>query len=109
MEHVLPQSPTPDSDWGQLFTEEQREEWVLRLANLVLLHGVRNSKAGSRSFGEKRQRYQGQKVADYGLSSLPLTDEVLQAPHWDPGVLARQEEHLLQVAKSCFRLHDTAA
>ncbi|MFE9339631.1 HNH endonuclease family protein [Streptomyces sp. NPDC007063] len=45
VEHVLPQNPSPDSQWAELFDEEQRHQWTHRLGNLVLLNRAKNSAA----------------------------------------------------------------
>ena len=37
LEHVLPESPEIGSTWRRWFTDEEREFWLHRLANLVLL------------------------------------------------------------------------
>ena len=45
IEHVLPQHPNIDSDWAQLWSEDQQKYWLNRIANLVPLIRQRNSVA----------------------------------------------------------------
>lgn len=45
VEHVLPQNPAPTSLWKVRFTDEPREYWTHRIANLVLLNRTKNSQA----------------------------------------------------------------
>jgi hypothetical protein len=43
VEHVLPQSPKPGSHWTVSFTSSERDYWLHRLANLVVLNRRKNS------------------------------------------------------------------
>ena len=57
MEHVLPQSPSPDSKWLILFPDlEERTYWTHRLANLVLLSRKKNLQASNYEFEVKKAR-----------------------------------------------------
>lgn len=51
VEHVLPQNPSAGSRWLADFpSEADRDLWVHRLANLVLLTLRKNSQAGNLDF-----------------------------------------------------------
>jgi len=57
VEHVLPQTPDEDSEWVRIFSEEERKEWTNKLGNLVLLSGMKNSKAQNYNFKKKKEAY----------------------------------------------------
>ena len=44
VEHVLPQNPTSTSPWLKSFTDEERDYWTHRLANLVLLNRTKTQR-----------------------------------------------------------------
>jgi uncharacterized protein DUF1524 len=93
VEHVLPQTVSPDSSWESAWPdEEQREEWVHRLGNLLLLSRRKNAAAGNRDFDVKKDTYF---KTPNGVSSFALTTKVLEQGKWTPQVVeARQEEML---------------
>ena len=57
IEHVLPQSPTECSQWRKWFSDDQREYWTHRLANLVLLSFRKNTRASNWEFDRKKSEY----------------------------------------------------
>lgn len=92
VEHVLPQSPRSDSQWTTEFSPEDREYWVHRLANLVLLDRRKNAAASNLDFADKKQRYfatEGQ------VSPFALTTTVIKEVSWTPGLLRQRQETLL--------------
>lgn len=92
IEHVLPQTPPADSVWLEHFpTQEIRNEWVHRLANLVLLSRYKNPAAGNYDFAYKKDTY----FAQSGDSAYVLTSQVRQEPEWTPAVLEKRQEKLL--------------
>ena len=50
VEHVLPQNPSPGSQWNQDFNEEEAAQWTHRLGNLLLLNRRTNSRARNSDF-----------------------------------------------------------
>lgn len=92
VEHVLPQSPSQDSQWAADFTSDDREYWVHRLANLVLLDRRKNGAASNLDFGAKKQRYF---ATDGQVSPFALTTTVIQESSWTPGLLRQRQETLL--------------
>lgn len=72
VEHILPQTPSQTSQWVEDFTEEQRETWLHRLGNLVLLSRRKNSSLGNLDFADKRIRYFNDRV-----ESLPNSQRLL--------------------------------
>ena len=102
IEHVLPQNPAEDSDWMELFPdEEERGNWTHRLANLVLLSRSKNSQAGNYSFEDKKKKYFLRK----GTSPFALTTQVLAADSWTPDYLATRQEELLETCREIWNLH----
>ena len=95
IEHVLPQTVDPASDWQALWPDEAlRKRWVHRLANLVPLTQKRNSKAQNYDFDTKKSAYFGGK---HGVSSYVLTTQVLNAASWTPGIVAQRQTDLIDV------------
>lgn len=92
VEHVLPQSPTADSQWAHLFTQEQRDQWTHRLANLVLLNQAKNSQAQNYDFAKKKEKYfqSGQ-----GTPTFALTLWVLANDAWTPELLEVRQTDLV--------------
>lgn len=93
IEHVLPQKPAPGSQWARDFTPSEREAWVHRLANLVLLTSRKNPSAGNYDFDVKQQRYF---TGPDGTSPFALTTQVLVESRWTPEVLAARQQDLVR-------------
>jgi uncharacterized protein with ParB-like and HNH nuclease domain len=92
VEHVLPQSPKPDSQWTVDFSPDEQDYWLHRLANLVLLDRRKNSAAANLDFDAKKRRYfatEGQ------VSPFALTTTVIQQARWTPVVLHQRQEDFL--------------
>lgn len=95
IEHVLPQTVDPNSEWAQTWPDPRvRDEWVHRIANLVPLTQRRNSQAQNDGFDRKKSAYFGGKQ---GVSSYVLTTQVLNTPEWTMGVAQDRQEDLLRV------------
>lgn len=101
VEHVLPQSPEPDSEWIRNFPdEEQRLEWTHKLANLVLLSRSKNAKAQNFDFDRKKAEY-------FNRGSVPnfaLTIQVTTEKAWTPRVLEKRQKALIDLLKAEWRL-----
>ncbi|GGG58139.1 hypothetical protein GCM10011374_21180 [Kocuria dechangensis] len=92
IEHVLPQNPAADSEWVRMFTEAQRQHWVHKLANLVLLNRRKNSQAGRYDFEDKKNSYFR---SSGGVPTFALTIQVLSQASWTPQVLEDRQENLV--------------
>lgn len=103
VEHVLPQGPEDGSQWLEDFPDpEERDYWVNRLANLVLLSGSKNSQASNYDFQRKKNEYfMRGKVAVFALTS-----QVLQHGQWTPQVLEERQRYLLDRLSKVWRLND---
>ncbi|MBM2614732.1 DUF262 domain-containing protein [Actinoplanes sp. LDG1-06] len=99
VEHVLPQNPAPASLWRVNFTDEQREYWTHRIANLVLLNRTKNSQARNFDFAKKKTGYF---TARNGVAAFALTSQVVTYPRWTPEVLRDRQTELLAVLKKAW-------
>ena len=101
IEHVLPQNPSPGSEWNDWFpNSEVRERWTHRLANLVLLSRRANSRARNYEFDKKKQEYFQRK----GVAPFALTTQVVNESEWTSDVLERRQRDLVDRLKDEWRL-----
>lgn len=94
VEHVLPQTIEPDSQWATNFTEEDAAKWTHRLGNLLLLNRQKNSSARNYDFDVKKEKYF---KSGKGVAVFALTTQVLGEPVWTPSVIKRRQEELIDV------------
>lgn len=100
VEHVLPQNPAEGSEWSTTFTEEDRQYWTHRLANLVLLSQRKNSRAGNFDFGKKKDEYfQKGKTPIFAL-----TVQVIKETSWTPAILQERQKLLIERLVQEWRL-----
>lgn len=95
LEHVLPQTPRPDSEWIRWFPDEdERDTWTHRLANLVPLHIRKNQEADNYDFMTKKDVYfKGKGIA----SPFVLTQSIRSESEWTPKLLEERQKHLVGV------------
>jgi hypothetical protein len=98
---VLPQTPAPGSVWTTWFTDEERQQWVHRLANLVLLTRRKNSEASNYEFAEKKEKYFKTRS---GVSPFALTTQVLNTHEWTPALLQQRQGELVNALATLWRL-----
>jgi Protein of unknown function DUF262/Protein of unknown function (DUF1524) len=102
VEHVLPQNPPAGSRWLTGFPNEaDREKWVHKLGNLVLLTRRKNSQAGNLDFSEKKMKYFSTKA---GVANFALTSKVLAETVWTPETLKRRQSELIGAIEELWRL-----
>lgn len=102
IEHVLPQSVAPDSEWAEWWPDVSvRDEWVHRIANLVPLNQRRNSVAQNYDFSKKKSAYFGGRS---GVSSYVMTTQVLGQTTWRPSDVSNRQEVLLQLLAESWEL-----
>ena len=93
VEHVCPQTIDPDSQWDDWFSDRKaHNDWLHRLANLVLLTHRKNSRAGNWDFSRKKSAYFEKDDACPFL----LTQQVLDLSEWTPIVLENRQKELLR-------------
>lgn len=101
VEHVLPQQPKEDSEWFKPpWDENLRNEWVHKLANLVLLSRRKNSQANNREFSHKKEAYFVKK----SVTTFALTSQVISQDKWTPEVLELRQMSLIDELKREWRL-----
>lgn len=102
IEHVLPQTVNDNTEWAELWPDEQmRKQWVHRIANLVPLNRRRNSQAQNYDFAKKKSAYFSGKK---GVSSYVLTTQVLNSSQWTQEHLQNRQSELLEVLQENWRL-----
>jgi hypothetical protein len=102
VEHVLPQTPSADSQWMVDFPDETtRERWVHKLANLVLLTRRKNSQAGNLDFKAKKENYFRSKG---GIANFALTSSVLAESTWTLTTLEKRQKELIEAVQQHWRL-----
>lgn len=107
IEHVLPQTVVADSEWEESWpTEEVRQQWVHKIANLVPLTQQRNSAASNLDFAKKKAAYFGGRK---GVSSYVMTTQVLNTPEWTPEVVEKRQKDLVEVLAAGWNLKPAPA
>jgi hypothetical protein len=102
VEHVLPPSPDPDSEWVRRFPDPaQRERMVHTLGNLVLMPRTKNPEAANWDFERKKGEYLGRQ----GETPFALTEQVLNAREWTPEEVERRQRRLVSALADAWRLH----
>lgn len=102
IEHVLPQTVNPDSEWATIWQDASlRKEWRDRLANLVPLNFRRNIQASNFPFERKKKAYFG---GQRQVSSFILTTQVLNADSWTPDHVVQRQHDLLNVLAENWEL-----
>jgi len=104
VEHVLPQNPDVDSEWIDMFPEEEEERSELThcLGNLVLLSRRKNSTAQNYEFERKKSSY----FVRNGVSPFALTTDVLNYDQWTPDVIKERQSELLTRCNNIWKLGD---
>ena len=102
IEHILPQNPTNRSEWETLFpSQQQREKYLHRIGNLVLLSRKKNSEAQNFDFKKKKAKYFTTKT---GVSPFALTTQVLNEQEWTPEVIQQWQQKRIDKLKKVWRL-----
>ena len=94
IEHVLPQNIGDNKNWARSWPNPaQRDEWLHRIGNLVLLTTKLNARASNYDFEKKQKAYFGKS----DVSSFALTTQVLREAEWTPAVVERRQKVLMQL------------
>ena len=102
IEHILPQNPKPDSQWLNWFSSEEKEKYLHRLSNLVLLSRQKNSSASNYDFQRKKEKYFNNPV-----STFALTVQVLKEQEWTPKIVEARQRYLLEELKRVWQLNSS--
>lgn len=90
VEHVLPQNPKSDSIWKKYFTDDDRELWMHKIANLVLLSRIKNSQLNNKDFEAKKDRY-----FESSINVFPNINSVMQFQSWNTDILRLRQERII--------------
>ena len=103
IEHVLPQTVDPQSEWAQLWPDEnKRAYWLHKIANLVPLARRVNSAAQNYNFDEKKDKYF--KNSRTGTTSYNLTTQVLSVKVWSEDVVEQRQKDIINILKKNWEL-----
>ncbi|RDI98945.1 DUF262 domain-containing protein [Dyella solisilvae] len=97
VEHILPQNPDQTSQWVKDFTDVQRDHWLHRLGNLMLLSRRKNTSLGNLDFTAKRDRYFAERV-----ENLPNSVGVLKLTNFKLADLETRHQDLLDKLASSY-------
>ena len=99
IEHVLPQTVRPGSEWEKLWPDASvREQWLNRIANLVPLTRKKNSEAQNYDFDKKKEIYFKGKS---GTTTYPLATQVLSEKAWTPEIVELRQKELMNKFIEC--------
>ena len=91
VEHILPQNPEDNSEWKKDFSDDEREYWLHKLANLVLISGRKNSKLSNRDFQEKKKKYLEGRIDIFSGSKVFIE----QTNEWNAKTLEHRQESMI--------------
>ncbi len=93
IEHILPQNFKSNSQWCETWTEADRETWVHRLGNLVLLSRKKNAAAQNYYFDTKKSKY----FQQGNHTTFPLTIDVINQDEWTVQQVKENQEKYLNI------------
>lgn len=100
IEHVLPQTPSKESQWNKDFDDESREFWTNKIGNLVLISRRKNSALGNLDYEKKVDKYFKTKTENLtNVLSLYKTYNT-----WTPTEVAQRNESILNLLKKDFNI-----
>ncbi len=102
VEHVMPQTINPISQWQEWCPDkETHEELVHCLGNLALLSRNKNSAASNYDFAKKKSEYFN---PANGHTAFILTNQILAQEKWTPDDIRERQKFLLSKLASTWQL-----
>lgn len=102
IEHVLPQTVNPDSEWAKIWPDEiTRNNWVHRIGNLIPLTQAVNSECQNYDYLVKKEKYYTSKK---GTSAYALTTRMILKNTWTPDDVEANQKDLLEFYKDNWEL-----
>lgn len=102
IEHVLPQTVKPGSEWERLWPDgSERAHWLHKIGNLVPLTKRHNSEAQNYDFAVKKDRYFKGKS---GTTTYALSTQVLSFQEWTPKIVKQRQAELISKYAECWHL-----
>ena len=103
VEHVCPQKIEPGSQWDDWFSDRRaHNDWLHRVANLVLLTHRKNSSASNWDLNRKKSAY----FVKNDASPFLLTQQVLGATEWTPRILEDRQKELLRTLSESWGIEE---
>ncbi len=93
IEHILPENPS--SEWLDIFSYDELENFIYRLGNLTLLEAAKNREAQNKSFTEKKKIYKD--------SRFLLTKDI-NYDEWNKETITKRQKDLAKIAKTIWRI-----
>ena len=102
IEHVLPQTVAPGSEWETVWPDvDERAKWLHKIGNLIPLSKRHNSQAQNYEFEVKKEKYFKGKA---GTTSYALASQVLAYVEWTPALVEARQTELIGVYKKNWDL-----
>lgn len=86
LEHILPQTPKPNSKWRVTFSEDILEDNIYNIGNLTLLLGKKNTSLGNKEYLEKRLALQ--------TSDIKQNKQIAENENWTRKEIESRAEKL---------------
>lgn len=93
VEHVLPQNPKADSKWCRDFSDEAREIWTNKLANLVLISKKKNSSLSNLDFKDKKEKYLQSRIDAFKANKIFIDQNDI----WTMDVLKIRQSEIVNI------------
>lgn len=93
VEHVLPQNPKLMSGWTNDFTQDEREFWTNKIANLVLISKRKNSALSNLDFQHKKEKYLSKRFDVFQANKIFIEAN----SRWIPDILKDRQEQLINM------------
>ncbi len=101
IEHVLPQNPPATSKWCEWFpTQDERDRWVHRLGNLLLLN-QKQTAVPVTMISKRKNAY----FKKSGVSPFPLTTQAIGESEWSLKVVEQRQMSLLNKLKEVWGIN----
>lgn len=91
VEHILPQNPKDDSQWKKDFSDEERELWLNKIGNLVLISRRKNSSQGRKDYLEKKEKYFSKNIELFRNSLRVYNNYTV----WNPAKLEENQNKVI--------------
>ena len=102
IEHIMPQQAADNSLWKTDFTENEKDEWLNKIGNLVLISRRKNSSQGNKDYSEKREKYFKKNIELFS-NSVRIYN---QYPTWTLADLKRNNVEVLKNIKEGFAIYE---
>lgn len=101
LEHILPQTVNPGSEWTYTWPDEDtRKKWLHRVVNLIPLERSLNSSASNYDFSSKKNSY----FFKNGATSYILANEIRSFNEWTPEIAEDRQKRLISIYTSKWQL-----